>query len=97
MGVRHGREYSDILQELTAAIAAIEDSYQFFEMDEADWNAMQQEEQQEVLEALADDVFYGLGEEPEIEVGSGKVVYVPQLHRIEILASGQRQAVVHLI
>lgn len=97
MGVRHAREYSDILQELTAAIAAIEDSYLFFEMDAADWSALGKEEQQEVLEALADDVFYGLGEDHEIVVGSGKVTYVPPLHRIEVTAAGQDQLLVHLI
>lgn len=97
MGVRHAREYSDILQELTAAIAAIEDSYLFFEMEASDWNALSKDEQQEVLEALADDVFYGLGEEEEIAVGSGKVTYVPSLHRIEVAANGQSPLIVHLI
>lgn len=97
MGVRHAREYSEILQELTTAIASIEDSYTFFEMEQADWAALSKEEQQEVLEALADDVFYGLGEQPEIEVGSGAVVYSAPLHRIEINVRGERLAVVHLI
>jgi len=97
MGVRHAREYSDILRELTTAIATIEDSYLFFEMEYADWKALSSDEQQEVLEALADDVFYGLGEDPEIEVGSGLVVYSAPLHRIEINVRGERLAVVHLI
>jgi len=97
MGVRHAREYSDILRELTTAIATIEDSYLFFEMEHADWKALSSDEQQEVLEALADDVFYGLGEDPEIEVGSGLVVYSAPLHRIEINVRGERLAVVHLI
>lgn len=97
MGVRHAREYSEILQELTTAIALIEDCYLFFEMELAEWEILSVKEQREVLEALADDVFYGLGEEPEIEVGSGTVVYLAPQHLIEIVARGERQAVVHLI
>jgi hypothetical protein len=97
MGVRHAREYSEILQELTVAIATIEDSYLFFEMEGSDWKALNKEAQKEVLEALADDVFYGLSEDHEIEVGSGKVIYSAPLHRIEVIAHDERQTIVHLI
>lgn len=96
MGVRHAREYSEILQELTEAIAVIDDSYLFFEMEAADWNELDKAEQRDVLEALADDVFYGLGEHYEIAVGSGFVTYVPLLHRIEV-KTNEEYRVVHLI
>lgn len=96
MGVRHAREYSEILQELTEAIAVIDDSFLFFEMEAADWNALDNAERRDVLEALADDVFYGLGEHHQIVVGSGFVTYVPLLHRIEV-RTDEEYRVVHLI
>lgn len=84
MGVRHAREYSDILVDLKKAIKLIEDSYTFFEMTFVEWNALLIDEQDEVLEALADDVFYGLGEQAEIEVGSATVIYNKDEHKLEI-------------
>lgn len=97
MGVRHAREYSEILEDLKEAIKKIEDSYTFFEMTYVDWNGLSSDEQLEVLEALADDVFYGLGEEPEIEVGSAKVMYNKAEHKLEIRAGHELLAVVNLI
>ncbi|MEK4248340.1 hypothetical protein [Paenibacillus sp. FSL W7-1287] len=97
MGVRHAREYRDILQELTDAISNIEDCYLFFEMDVEAWNELQGEEKHEVLEALADDVFYGLGEHPEIEVGSGQVIYNSKLHHIVVKTNDQVYHTVRLI
>jgi len=97
MGVRHAREYSDILSDLKDAIKKIEDSYTFFEMSYIEWNALLIDEQEEVLEALADDVFYGLGEEPEIEVGSAKVTYNKEQHKLEIRKDEQLLATVNLI
>ncbi|MFC6334972.1 hypothetical protein ACFP56_20260 [Paenibacillus septentrionalis] len=97
MGVRHAREYSDILQELTEAVGLIEDCYLFFEMEESEWKALQPDEQYEVLEALADDVFYGLGEHQEITVGNGQVTYRPQLHRIDVFAGDTEHRSISLI
>jgi len=97
MGVRHAREYSEILQELTEAIGSIEDSYLFFEMDAEDWKQLQDEEKHEVLEALADDVFYGLGEYSEIAVGSGQVIYSSKLHHIVVKTSDQVYHTIRLI
>jgi len=84
MGVRHAREYVDILKELTAAVGEIKDSYTFFEMEALEWEALNEQERLEVLEALADDVFFGLGEEAVIEVGSGVITYNSNKHIIEV-------------
>lgn len=97
MGVRHAREYSDILTDLKEAIKKIEDSYTFFEMTFVEWHALSGEEQLEVLEALADDVFFGLGEEPELEVGTAKVIYNKDEHKLEIKKDNSLIAEVSLI
>jgi hypothetical protein len=97
MGVRHAREYSDILRDLTEAVGAIEHSYEFFEMSREDWEELGKEERLEVMEALADDVFYGLGEQPSIEVGGGAVIYKPKHHIIEVSVDGKEIRIVRLI
>lgn len=97
MGVRHAREYKDILRDLTEAVGQIQDCYRFFEMEAIEWKALTADEQHEVLEALADDVFYGLGEEAVIEVGSGTVTYKATHHVIEVKQGDQVSRIVRLI
>ncbi|MFC4778921.1 hypothetical protein ACFO9Q_19175 [Paenibacillus sp. GCM10023252] len=84
MGVRHAREYADILKELTEAIGLIDRNYTFFEMEEEEWKALGEAEQGEVLEALADDVFFGLGEQAVIPVGDGVITYNAKFHVLEV-------------
>lgn len=97
MGVRHAREYADILKELTEAVSGISRSFTFFEMEEADWEALDLTERNEVMEALADDVFFGLGEEASIAVGDGLITYHPKLHIIEVTQGDNVHRVVRLI
>lgn len=97
MGVRHGREYVDILKDLTEAVSGISRSFSFFEMEEEEWNALGANERREVMEALADDVFFGLGEEPSIAVGDGFITYHPKLHIIEVTQGDNVSRVVRLI
>ncbi|MBW4085173.1 hypothetical protein [Paenibacillus sp. S150] len=85
MGVKHGRDYSEILSELAVAVGRISDGYLFFEMEPEEWRELPQESKLEVWEALAEDLFYALGNEPVIEVGSGVVIYDKETHRINIL------------
>ncbi|MBD2845485.1 hypothetical protein IDH44_09820 [Paenibacillus sp. IB182496] len=96
MGVRHGREYREILDELCEAVGAIPNSYLFFEMAEEDWHALEEPERKEVMEALADDVFYGLGEQPSIRVGEGQVTYHPKFHIIEVAVDDKESRIVRL-
>lgn len=97
MGVRHAREYADILKELTFAVSEIEQCYTFFEMEPDDWSSLSQEEQTEVMEALADDIFFGLGEQRSIAVGRGVVVYNPKHHVIEVTQDDTLIQLVRLI
>lgn len=97
MGVRHAREYVDILKELTEAVAAIEGSYAFFEMEQEEWEALGEEDRREVMEALADDVFFGLGEEPVIAVGQGAITYHSKHHVIEVSQGDNVTRMIRLI
>lgn len=96
MGVRYGRAYGDILRELTEAVGGIEDSYRLCGMEAEEWAGLQDRERRETLEAIADDVFYGLGAQPVIAVGTGKVVYRPKFHVIEVSVSARESRIVRL-
>ena len=97
MGVKHGRDYGDILQDLTKAVSSISDSYVFFEMEAEDWERLGAEDRLEVHEALAEDLFYALGTQPSIDVGSGVVIHDPVAHRINILVGDQQMTFVPLV
>ncbi|WP_138496380.1 hypothetical protein [Paenibacillus pinistramenti] len=97
MGVKHGRDYALILAELTEAMAAVPDSYIFFEMEPEDWERLPQEDRREVWEALAEDLFYGLGEEPVITVGSAVVMHDGAVHRINVLIGEEELTTISLI
>lgn len=96
MGVKHARDYAEILKDLMAAVAEIPDSYEFFEMTSEEWERLGEEEKQEVLEALADDVFYGLGVDKIIQVGSAEVTYDPNFHIIDVSMGDKILAIVRL-
>ncbi|GKU76989.1 hypothetical protein [Paenibacillus sp. L3-i20] len=97
MGVRHAREYADILKELTSAVGEIEGSFTFFEMEQEEWDVLPPEDRHEVMEALADDVFFGLGEDPVIEVGQGVVTYNSKHHVIEVSQGDNVIQIIRLI
>ncbi|WP_046216675.1 hypothetical protein [Paenibacillus wulumuqiensis] len=97
MGVKHGRDYEGILEDLTAALDLIPDSYVFFHMESEEWEALQDSEKREVQEALAEDLFYALGSESMIHVGSGIVIYDSDTHRINILIGEKEMTSVLLI
>ncbi|UNK18573.1 hypothetical protein MNQ98_00470 [Paenibacillus sp. N3/727] len=97
MGVKHGRDYGDILTDLTEAVGRIPDSYVFFEMESEDWSNLNDTEKNEVHEALAEDLFYALGTEPVISVGSGVVIHDQTNHRIHILIGEEELAFVALV
>ncbi|AZK48854.1 hypothetical protein [Paenibacillus lentus] len=97
MGVKHGRDYEYILADFTEAVGRIPDCYVFFEMEPAEWEGLTDEEKHEVLEALAEDLFFGLGSEPVIAVGSAVVIYDPEVHRINVLVGEEELTSVKLI
>ncbi|MEF3309644.1 hypothetical protein PV433_12155 [Paenibacillus sp. GYB004] len=94
MGVRFNREYRDIVRDLGHALGQIDNCYESFAMERADWEELDREEQIEYMCTLADDIFYGLGAEPTIEIGEGKVQYDSVNHVIRIWTDAQ---VVHLV
>ncbi|ANS76325.1 hypothetical protein AWM70_18555 [Paenibacillus yonginensis] len=97
MGVKHGRDYALILADLTEAMAAVPDSYIFFEMDPEDWEHLPEADRSEVWEALAEDLFYGLGEQPVINVGSAVVMHDSAVHRINVLIGEEELTSISLI
>lgn len=97
MGVKHGREYEEIISDLADAIGSISDAYVFFEMEPEDWAELDEEQCKGLMEVLADDVFYALGEESAIAVGSGTVTYRPKHHCIEVSVDSIESRIVRLI
>jgi hypothetical protein len=97
MGVKFAREYEDIHRELAEAIYGIEDVYEFFEMSADDWIALTDEERGECVRTLTDDVFYALGSDPRLEIGSGSIRYDGSRHIIKVTASNNTITIVKLI
>jgi hypothetical protein len=97
MGVKFTREYSDIIKELTEEIIELSDFYEFFDMTEEDWNLITGEEQRECARTLADDIFYALGNEDTLSVGSGTVKYDKSQGIIKVINSSQLIKIVRLM
>jgi hypothetical protein len=97
MGVKFGREYNDIVEDLTTAIEQIENSYDFLEMSDEDWNELDKEQQTECLKTLADDVFFALGTNPRIQIGQGFLVYEKNKHIIKVNQSDNLVTIVNLV
>jgi len=97
MGVRFNREYREISEELTQAIETIEDCYEFFEMERDEWLSMDRAEQHECVRTLSDDLFYALGTEKIVSVGSGTVEYDAAKHCIKVSVTPQLTHVIMLI
>jgi hypothetical protein len=94
MGVKFYREYRDIVDDLSQALLTINDCYLAFYMNPDDWQELDSEERSECVRTLADDVFYGLGKEPRMKVGSGQVLYDQTHHLIKVYPNAQ---IVHLV
>jgi hypothetical protein len=84
MGVKHGREYSDILNDLVRALGQLTRIHEFFDMEASDWLALEPSEQEDCLKTLADDIFYGLDSDPVMEVGDGVIRHDPENHVIRV-------------
>lgn len=84
MGVKFAREYSDIVADLSEAIANIPLFFDFLEMNETDWVNLDESEQKECLKTLTDDVFYALGSFSKINLGEGTITYDKSKHMIKI-------------
>ena len=96
MGVKFGRDYSVIIDELSAALASIEGIHDFFEMDTDDWGALSSEERLECIRTLSDDVIYVLGQQPSASVGTGYVEYSEKEHSLKV-TDGPKVTVITLV
>jgi hypothetical protein len=96
VGVKYGREYSDIIKELSAALQELPDAYTFFQMNPEDWTGLSDQEQQELIRTLADDVVFALGEYPRIPVGGGTAEYDGERHILKVFC-GPKVFIINLI
>ncbi|WP_068777765.1 hypothetical protein [Paenibacillus sp. FJAT-26967] len=97
MGIKFGREYEDIIVDLVKGLDRVDGIYDFFEMAQTDWEELPEVERQECLRTLADDIFYGLGSEPLLQVADAKVRYLKDKHLIQIDHEDQVVTIVRLI
>ena len=75
MGVKYGREYSDIVQDLMSGLYKIDGFFSILGMDEDGWNAIDKTTQLMCLQTLADDVIFALGNSPKFNIGEGYIKY----------------------
>jgi hypothetical protein len=94
VGVKFHRAYRDIIEDMVPAIASIRDCHLCFEMSAEDWERLTEQERTACIRTLADDLFYGLGAERRIRVGSGVLEYDAEKHLIKVKPDN---AVIHLI
>jgi hypothetical protein len=97
MGVKFKREYEHIVEEMAKAIITIQDCYDLFEMNQEEWSQMDYEEQMACITTLADDIFYGLGNMPVLNIGSGKIEYDATNHILKVSSVPQVTHLIHLI
>ena len=53
----------------------IDNFYEFFDMTLEDWNLSSKADRISIAKTMADDLFYALGSDTEIELGSGAIKY----------------------
>jgi hypothetical protein len=97
MGVKYGRAYNDIIRELTEAIGKLDEIYTSFEMTQEEWQAMDGGEQMDCLRTMSDDIFYGLGTEPVLPLGRGRISHDPEKHILKISDGDKLVSLVYLI
>lgn len=96
LGVKFGREYDEIIAELTEAIRQIRDIFTVFEMTADDWTALDAQEQKECIRTLADDIFYGLGANRELPIGCGTIHHDKDRHILTVRDGASLVTLIHL-
>ncbi|MBP1994848.1 hypothetical protein [Paenibacillus eucommiae] len=97
MGVKHAREYAVIIDDMVRGIGQVNNVYEFFDMTEGEWLELELPEQEECLKTLADDIFYGLGSEPVMNVGDGVIRHDGDNHVIRVHDGDNLISVIYLI
>lgn len=96
MAVKYKRQYSLIIEDLVEAIKHLEGYYRLIGLDDSGWDKLDEKEQNECLKTMSHDIIYGLGKEPIIYVGNGKVQYESQLAQIRVFDGNNCVYVVRL-
>lgn len=96
MGVKYGREYDHIIQEMVDALENIEGLNDFFGMSMDDWNALGTESKRECIHTVSDDVIYALGRDSTVTVGTGYVEYDDKRHILKVF-DGSKVSIINLI
>lgn len=97
MGVKFGREYKDIMQELSNALVRMNNVHDSFEMGVEEWGQLEEEEQLECIRTLADDLFYALGADPVMYIGAAKVIYDREHHIIKLAITDKEVQLIYLV
>lgn len=84
MAVKYKRKYSLIIEDMVEAIKQLDGYYRLIGLDDIGWAQLDEDEQNECLKTMSHDIIYGLGKEPIIYVGNGKVQYESQLAQIRV-------------
>ena len=96
MGVKYGREYDHIIQEMVGALEKIEGLNEFFDMSIDDWDALDSRSKRECIHTVSDDVNYALGHQSTVSVGKGYVEYDNRRHLFKVF-DGSKVSIINLI
>ena len=96
MGVRFGREYPDIVQEVAVALENVDGLNDFLNMDAEQWHSLDAKDRWECVRTISDDVFYALGQEPTLTIGSGYSEFDAKRHVLKVY-DGSKVTIVSLI
>ncbi|MFK7694940.1 hypothetical protein [Paenibacillus sp. HJGM_3] len=96
MGVKFGREYEDIIEELSGALGRLDNVYDSLEMAEEEWGQLEEEERLACIRTLADDLFYALGSDPVMTVGSGRISYDREHHILKLAITDKEVQLIYL-
>jgi len=88
MGVKFGREYAAIIAEFSQALGPVEAVASFLSMDAEAWEALGDAGRMDCIRTVADDLFYALGAEKEVSIGSARILYDELHHRIRVHYAG---------
>ncbi|OAS15533.1 hypothetical protein [Paenibacillus oryzisoli] len=97
MGIKFGREYKDIVTDFVRGIEMVNGFYELLEMSAEDWQELDESEQEECLRTLADDIFYGLGSTPVMQVGAGSVRHDAGNHVLKVHDGEKLVSVIYLV
>ena len=97
LGVKYNREYKDIINELSKVIQNIDNFYEFIMIETADWINLNKVEQDEIVNTIADDIFFALGSENIVKLGNGLIKYNAEMNVVEVYKQDKHIEAIKLI